>query len=135
LENKGRQIMAQAVVTITIARHTNDQRFQRYVGTLTIGPAGGTYSPGGLPLDSVLQAFLLPQTNLPPLRVTVTSDTGSGYIYQRIAATGKLMILQVPLSGSLTTAAPLSEVLAGNTLSQVNNDVISFEAVYLRNAS
>jgi hypothetical protein len=45
-----------------------------------------------------------------------------------------MMILQVPLTGSLTTAAPLVEVLAGSNLSQVQNDVIFFEAIYRRNS-
>jgi hypothetical protein len=122
-----------AVGVITVAggfTQTNDQRIQRFIGTLSIGPVGSTYVPGGIPLDSVLLAALIPTSNSAPLRVTLDSSTGSGYIYQRITSTGKLMILQVPLTGSLTTAAPLVEMLAGTV---VPNTLINFVAEYLRN--
>jgi hypothetical protein len=128
--------MAVAVITVngglsgTI--RTNDQRMERFIGTLSLGPAGATYVPGGIPLDSVLLATLSPTSNAAPKRVTCDSTTGSGYIYQRISSTGKLMILQVPLTGSLTTAAPLVEMLAGTV---VPNELINFVAEYFRNAS
>jgi hypothetical protein len=124
-----------AVATLTVSgglsgtKQTNDQRIQRFYGTLSM-PITSTYVPGGIPLDSVLQATLLPTSNSAPIRVTLMSLTGSGYIYQRIAATGKMMILQVPLTGSLTTAAPLVEMLAGTV---VPNENIDFVAEYLRN--
>jgi hypothetical protein len=124
--------MAVAVITVQGGViQTQDQRIQRFMGKLNLGPIASTYVPGGIPLDSVLLAALLPTSNLPPVRVELFSDTGSGYIYQRVAATGKLMILQVPLTGSLTTAAPLVEMLAGTV---VPNENISFNAQYLRNS-
>jgi len=123
--------MAVAVITVAGgAVQTNDQRVQSFLGSLSLGPVASTYVPGGIPLDSVLQAALLPTSNSAPLRVTLMSKTGSGYIYQRIPSTGKMMILQVPLTGSLTTAAPLVEMLAGTV---VPNEAIDFRAEYLRN--
>ena len=123
--------MAVAVITVAGgAVQTNDQRVQSFLGSLSLGPVASTYVPGGIPLDSVLQAALLPTSNSAPLRVILTSKTGSGYIYQRIPSTGKMMILQVPLTGSLTTAAPLVEMLAGTV---VPNESIDFRAEYLRN--
>jgi hypothetical protein len=128
--------MAVAIITVTGGAsgttQTNDQRVQRFYGSLSLGPVASTYVPGGIPLDSVLQATLLPTSNSGPFRVTLMSKSGSGYIYQRIAATGKMMILQVPLTGSLTTAAPLVEMLAGTV---VPNESIDFVAEYLRNSS
>jgi hypothetical protein len=123
--------MAVAVLTLTSKHGSNDQAWDKYIGTLTVG--AGTYVPGGLALDSVLLANLLPKTNSAPIACLLWSTKGSGYIYQRIRATGNMMILQVPLTGSLTTAAPLVEILAGSTLSQVQNDEIQFEAIYERN--
>jgi hypothetical protein len=118
---------------------TNDQRIQKFYGQLKISAFADTYPVGGLVLDSVLAAALMPTTNQPPIRVMVYSCSGpaqgDGYIYQRICATGKLMILQVPPSGSLTTAAPLQEVPSNNTsLSGPFNDTINFVAEYVRNA-
>lgn len=123
--------MPVAVLTITSKHGSNNQKWEEYLGTLTVG--AGTYVPGGLALDSVLLAGLSPKTNSAPLACLLWSTKGSGYIYQRIRATGNMMILQVPLTGSLTTAAPLVEVLAGSTLSQVQNDEIQFQAMYDRN--
>jgi hypothetical protein len=123
--------MAVAVLVIGGHEGTNDQRFERHVGTFTVG--AGTYVPGGLQLASVLQSTVFPKSNSNPFGVMMYSQTGSGYIYQYIKSTGCVMIMQVPLTGSLTTAAPLVEVLAGSNLSQVQNDVIFFEAIYRRN--
>lgn len=123
--------MAVAALTITSKHGSNDQKWEHYIGTLTVG--AGTYVPGGLALDSVLLAGLLPKSNSAPLRCLLWSTKGLGYIYQRIRSTGAMMILQVPLTGSLTTAAPLVEILAGSTLSLVQNDEIQFDAVYERN--
>jgi hypothetical protein len=122
-----------AVLTVQLVGPNPDQTAKKEIfqGTILVG--SGTYVPGGLPLDSVLQAACLPKSNSAPLRVILMSTKGSGYIYQRIAATGTMMILQVPLSGSLTTAAPLSELLAGSTLSAVQADSINFWAEYARN--
>ena len=113
---------------------TNDQRTQKFYGTLTIGNPGDSYIPGGLPLKLALASALMPNTNRDPIRIKV-DGANMGYIYQYIPSTGKLMILEVPPSGSLTTQAPLQELNAGDTLSAVQADAISFEATYLRNAS
>src|SRR5438105_3455666 len=96
---------AAAIVVGANPVQTNDQRIQRFIGTLTV--TGTDYPVGGIALDSALVAALLPNSNTTVLRVTLESRNGLGYIYQRIASTGKMMILQVPPSGSLTTAAPL----------------------------
>lgn len=129
--------MALGTLSVTAGSvvQTNDQRCQTFYGTLTVSAFADIYPAGGMALDSVLQAALLPTSNQAPLRVLIYSAKGSGYIYQRIASSGKLMILQVPPNGSLTTAAPLQELpSAANSLSGVFNDTIRFEATYLRNA-
>jgi hypothetical protein len=123
--------IATLIFTPSGSSPNNTQKIQELRGTITLS-ATGDYAPGGLALDSVLAPFAT--SNSAPGIVLLLSETGSGYIYQRIKATGKMMILQVPLSGSLTTAAPLSELLAGNTLSQVRNDGIGVIAYYKRNA-
>jgi hypothetical protein len=120
-----------AALTIATQHGTNDQRFEEFIGTILVG--SGTYVPGGLDLDGPLLAALLPKSNSKPLACLLWSTKGSGYIYQRISSTGKMMILQTPLSGSLTTAAPLSELLAGSTLSAVQADEIQFRVTYERN--
>ncbi len=125
--------MAEAALTIQLVgpNPDNTQKKEIFQGTILVG--SGTYSPGGLVLDAALQAACLPKSNSAPLRVILMSAKGSGYIYQRIAATGRMMVLQTPLSGSLTTAVPLSELLAGRTLSAVQADSLNFWAEYARN--
>ena len=123
--------MSVATLTLTSYHGTNDQKFERFIGTLTVG--AGTYVPGGLALDSVLLSTLLPKSNSAPIACLLWSTKGSGYIYQRIRSTGNMMVLQVPLTGSLTTAAPLVELLAGSTLSAVQADEIQFDVTYERN--
>jgi len=127
-----------ALGTLAVAvgfTQTNDQRTQTFYGTLTVSAFADIYPAGGMALDSVLLAALLPTSNQAPIRVLVWSASGSGYIYQRISSTGKLMILQVPPYGSLTTAAPLQQLPSdANSLSGVFLDTIQFEATYLRNA-
>lgn len=125
--------MATAQITVQ-AGYTVDetQKLVSLYGTLIVG--AGNYAAGGLALDSVLLA--LPegiQTSTGVLRCLINSRTGSGYIYQRLA-NGKMMILQVPPNGSLTTAAPLQEIPASTNLQGVQNDNISFEASWKRNA-
>lgn len=124
-----------ALATLTVKAgfiQSNDQRTQSFWGTLAISAPTDIYPAGGFVLDSVLQAALLPTTNSPPLSVQV-SGAGSGYIYQRIPSTGRLMVLQVPFNGSLTTAAPLIQY-PSSAVSGIWADIINFEAVYLRNA-
>jgi hypothetical protein len=94
---------------------------------------GTPYIPGGVALDSILLALPEATTNSGVRRCVLTSLSGTGYIYQRLS-NGKLMILQVPVNGSLTTAAPLNEIPASTNMQGINNDLIDFEAEYIRNA-
>lgn len=110
----------------------NTQRLVKIIGTLVT--TGTTYPVGGIPLDSVLLALPEVTTNSGVLRFTAQSAAGTGFIYQRIAATGKLMVLQVPPSGSLTTAAPLQQFDSAQSPQGINNDVIQFEAYFKRNS-
>jgi hypothetical protein len=104
----------------------------RIQGTITV--SGTPYPAGGIPLDSVLLALPEAVTNSGVRRCILTSLKGTGYIYQRIASTGKMMILQVPVNGSLTTAAPLNELPSSTNMQGIQQDVIDFEAEFLRNA-
>ena len=126
--------LATLAVTASSVIQTNDQTVQRFYGKLTISARTDDYPVGGMALDSVLQAALLPRSNQAPIRVMVWSSAGSGYVYQRIKSTGNLMVLQVPPNGSLTTAAPLQQLPSGgNSLSGVFADTIEFMAEYQRN--
>lgn|ERR1700720_623546 len=116
----------------------NLQRSQMFTGQLTIGPANATYPAGGIPIYQALLAALFPTTNDPvPHYVELHSTRGTGYIYTYIKSTGCMMILQVPPSGSLTTAAPLQELpSSANSLSEIATlDVIAFKIMWRRNAS
>ena len=96
--------------------------------------AGTVYPAGGIPLDSVLLAVPGVTTNSGIKFTQIMSDSGSGYIYQRIPATGNMMILQVPPNGSLTTAAPLQQISSSLNLQGIINDVIACHATFFRNA-
>jgi hypothetical protein len=115
----------------------NLQRTQMFTGELTVGPFGALYPEGGIPLYQALLAALFPTTNdQVPHSVELWSTKGSGYIYTYIKATGCMMILQVPPSGSLSTASPLQQLSdASNSLSGVFEDVIAFRVCWRRNAS
>lgn len=124
-----------AVATLTVKAgftQTNDQRTQTFWGTFQVSAPTDIYPAGGFVLDSVLQAALQPNSNTGIIGFQATG-AGAGYIYQRIPSTGKLMVLQVPFNGSLTTAAPLIQY-PSSAVSGIWADVIGFEAVYLRNA-
>jgi len=127
------------VATLAVVAGTdstdNTQKFVTCRGRLQLSAFGDTYPVGGLELRSVLAAKFLPPSNQGPRQVKTWSAFGSGYIYNYIPSTGKLMVLQVPVNGSLTTAAPLTQLGSGaNSLSGVFEDQIEFEAQYLRNA-
>lgn len=126
--------MATALLTVNLdnAMPDNTQKKEIWNGTILVG--AGTYNPGGLDFINAFRAAALPKSNVSPIRVVFTSGKGSGYIYQYIESTGKMMVLQVPLTGSLTTAAPLVELLAGSTLSAVQADAIDFQVEFLRNS-
>lgn len=102
-------------------------------GTLRI-IGTGNYPANGLALDSVMLAIPEAVTNSGVLRCIVTSRVGSGYIWLRIAATGKLMGLQVPPSGSLTTAAPLQQLPSTVSDVTLQNESLDFELSVKRNA-
>lgn len=124
--------MANAVIQVQAGYTTdNSQRILRIQGTLKV--VGSSYIPGGLALDSVLLALPEATTNSGVKRCIITSLSGTGYIYQRLS-NGKMMILQVPVNGSLTTAAPLNEIPASTNMQGINNDTLDFEAQFLRNA-
>lgn len=127
-----------AVGTLSVAggfTQTNDQRIQKFYCTLVVSAFADVYPVGGIPLRTVLANALLPTTSQAPLRVLIYSGAGSGYIYQYISANGKMMILQVPASASLTTAAPLKELdSVANALSGPFEDTILCTVEYLRNA-
>lgn len=124
--------MSSPVITVNAAvTQDNTQRLQRFVGTLTIGPGSATYPAGGIPIQAVMAAALSPASSSGPVVFSLISTLASGYIYTYIPSTGKLQILQAPASGSLTTAAPLSQLGAG--LSGVAADVIAFDVSYEKN--
>jgi hypothetical protein len=130
--------MAAPVVTIQPGFvQDNLQRSQMFTGQLTIAPANATYPAGGIPIKAALLAALFPTTNdAGPHMVQLESTKGTGYIYTYIKSTGCMMILEVPPTGSLTTATPLQELTSGaNSLSEVAADVISFLILWRRNAS
>jgi len=110
---------------------TNDQRTETISGRMLI-TGTGNYPVGGLPLDSVILA--IPECTGSIMRVVCTSDVGSGYIWQRIPSTGKLMGLQVPPSGSLTTAAPLQQLPSTIDNNTLVNEAINFVATIKRNS-
>lgn len=116
------------------AGYTVDNTQKKTIVNGTLKITDTTYPVGGPALDSVLLALPEVTTNSGVRRCLCTSLTGTGYVYQRIAATGKLMILQVPVNGSLTTAAPLNQIPSSTNMNGINNDVIDFEAEFLRNA-
>ena len=91
------------------------------------------YEAGGVPLDAVLLALPEAQTNSGVLYCRMWDNSGQGYIFQRIPSTKTMMILQVPPSGSLTTAAPLQQLPSSTTLAGLFG-AIGFEAGFLRNA-
>lgn len=123
--------MAAAIVVQSGYITDNSQRLLRIQGTLKV--TGTPYPPGGIALDSVLLALPEATTNSGVRRCILTSVNGTGYIYQRLS-NGKMMILQVPPNGSLTTAAPLQEIPSSTNMNGINNDVIDFEVELIRNA-
>ena len=126
--------MALCTLTITNVQYDNTQKRQHIYGQINVTPANGSYPVGGIAFDSVLLALPGVTTNSGVKFTQIQSGAGSGYIYQRIPSTGKMMILQVPPSGSLTTAAPLQEIPSNTNMQGVVNDVIEFHATVFRNA-
>lgn len=129
--------MSSPVVTIVgFKGPDNTARFQRFVGTLTIGPSGATYpaETGGIPIEAAFAAAFSPDSSSGPVEVTLYTTLASGYVYTYLPTTGKLQILVVPPTGSLTTSSPLQQLGSNSgSLSQVANDVIGFDVTYERN--
>jgi hypothetical protein len=121
--------MAAAIVIQAGYKTDVSQRLLRILGTLVI--TGTPYPVGGIALDSVILALPEAITNSGVQRCVCTSLTGTGYLYQR-QSNGKLMILQLPPNGSLTTAAPMQQLASNTNMQGVNNDVIDFEAEIVR---
>lgn len=126
--------MALVTLTVSLLNFDNTQKRQHIYGKINVSPATGTYPVGGIAFDSVLLANSEVFTNSGVKFTIIQSTAGTGYIYQRIAATGKMMILQVPPTGSLTTAAPLQEIPSNLDMHGVVNDTIEFHATVLRNS-
>lgn len=126
--------MALVAITLSNLRFDNTQTRQHIYGQITVAPANGTYPVGGIPFDSVLLAQPGVNTNSGVRFTQIQSSTPTGYIYQRNAVTGTMQILQVPPSGSLTTAAPLQEIPSNTDMHGVANDIIEFHATVLRNS-
>jgi hypothetical protein len=127
-----------ALATLSIVQgsqsYDNTQKRITMYCQLQLSSPTATYPVGGIPLDSVLLSDPGVTTNSGVKWTDIRSDLGTGYIYQRIPSTGTMMILQVPPSGSLTTAAPLQQIPSSTDLHGVYNDVIGCRATFLRNA-
>jgi hypothetical protein len=126
-----------ALGTLTVAagyQIDNTQKRIHLYARLQFSAPTDTYPAGGVPLDSVLLAIPEITTNSGVRFTDIQSEAGSGYIYQRIPATGRMMILQVPPNGSLTTAAPLQQIPSSTNMNGVYNDNIAIHATFLRNA-
>ena len=111
----------------------NTQKKTIISGRLVLG-GSGNYPAGGVPLDSVLLALPEANTNSGVRSCLLWDENGvNAYIFTRIPSTGNMMILQVPVNGSLTTAAPLNQ-LPSSTNMQGIGSAIHFECHLLRNA-
>ena len=125
--------MANCTLTVTSLNFENCQKRQHIYGQINVTPVSGTYPSGGIPFDAVLLANPEVMTNSGVKYTQIQSAAGSGYIYQRIPSTGRMMILQVPVNGSLTTAAPLNQIPASTNMQGICQDVIEFHATVFRN--
>lgn len=126
--------MALGTLTVVNPKLDNTQKRIYLTCTLQFSAAADVYPAGGVPLDAVLLAVSGVTTNSGVQDAEIRSQSGSGYIYQRIAATGTMMILQIPPNGSLTTAAPLQQIASSTNMQGVFNDSIYCKASFLRNA-
>jgi hypothetical protein len=123
-----------AALTITFGKapvQDNWQHTQRFRTSITI--SDGIYPVGGIPIDKAMAAALLPTSNRTPRALQAVSLNGSGFVYDYIRTTGKLMVLVVPPSGSLTSQAPLQE-LNSDAFHKVSLDTIQITVEYDRNA-
>lgn len=126
-----------AIATLSVAAGyalDNTQKRIHLYCRLQLSAPTDTYPVGGITLDSVLLALPEITTNQGVKFTQIQSESGTGYVYQRIASTGKMMILQVPVNGSLTTAAPLNQIPSSTNMQGVFNDNIACHATFIRNA-
>ena len=126
--------MALCTLTFSNVAIDNTQKRGHIYAQVNVSPPSGTYPAGGIPFDSVLLSdpSCAATTNSGIKFTLIQSEIGSGYIYQRIPSTGRMMILQVPPNGSLTTAAPLQQIPSSTNMQGVCNDVIGCHATFLR---
>lgn len=111
----------------------NLQKTIKISGRLVLGGTGN-YPAGGVPLDSVLLALPEANTNSGVRSCLLWDESGiNSYIFTRIPSSGLMMILQVPVNGSLTTAAPLNQLPSSTNMQSIGS-AIHFEAYFLRNA-
>ncbi len=102
-------------------------------GRMVLGGTGN-YPVGGVPLDSVLLALPEANTNTGVRSCLMWDESGvNSYIFTRIPSTGTMMILQVPVNGSLTTAAPLNQLPSSTNMQSIGS-AIHFECRIRRNA-
>lgn len=124
-----------AALVITFGKgpvQDNWQHTQRFRTSITI--SDGIYPVGGIPLDKAMAAAFQPTSNVGPRAVQAISLNGSGFMYDYIRTTGKLMVLVIPPSGSLTSQSPLQE-LNSDAFHKVSLDTIQITVEYNRNAS
>ena len=101
----------------------------------TVAWGAGTYAAGGVTpnaftalLDASGQAVLLATLNTVPDVINIYSTSGSGYFYQYVKSTGKVMIL---VTGS-AAGSPLEELPNGALPAGVTGDTIAFKAEWVR---
>ncbi len=111
----------------------NTQKFVVIEGKMVLGGTGN-YPAGGVPLDAVLLALPEATTNSGVRSCEMWDESGvNSYIFTRIPSTGTMMILQVPVNGSLTTAAPLNQLPSSTNMQSIGS-AIHFRARFKRNA-
>jgi hypothetical protein len=124
-----------AVVLTVQAGYLVDNTQKKIIieGRMVLG-GSGNYPAGGVPLDSVLLALPEANTNSGVFSCLMWDESGvNSYIFTRIPSTGTMMILQVPVNGSLTTAAPLNQLPSSTNMSNIGS-AIHFIAHFKRNA-
>jgi len=139
--------MAIATATITVFPYPkgvdNTQRMLYIRGTIAIS-TGGTYPPGGFPLNwsGLEQLKVIPlgaQTPsstglLQPFQMQILSAANppSGYIYITDGVLGNLHIFETDNGAAGSNASgPLLEI-GGGISNSIVTDVIQFEAVFVR---
>lgn len=127
--------MANATVAYTINNSVplgnKNQKSIEYHGTLAFSAAGGNYTAGGLPATAnKALANLGPYSNRTPISWYAWSTVGSGFQYEYLPATGKLMILA---GGGNGVAAPIEvtdTTQLNATTPQIATDVVNFKVEF-----